>query len=174
MLFATFRYMMGSVARFLSQLYSDYSLYINFVVLIYGISILWVHNNLRAIVRRMEIGIVEIAKGDEPPYDYGKVFSNFSKIWKNKNQQSFSFIPSTRDLWFEKVNNADLPELLKINQEYVKMALHKNLGEPSESQFPTIVYIAWDEYRHALVRGLRKRFISPQEIKKRFEKRKKK
>ena len=48
MLFATFRYMMGSVARFLSQLYSDYSLYINFVVLIYGISILWVHNNLRA------------------------------------------------------------------------------------------------------------------------------
>jgi hypothetical protein len=143
-------------------------------VMVYGISILWVHNNLRTIIHRMEIGIVEIAKGDGPPYDYIRVFSNFSKIWKNKNKGLSSFVPSKRDLWFEKVNNADLPEILNINQEYVKMVLHKILGVPSVSQFPAHVFIAWEEYRHALIRGLRKRFISPQEIKQRFEKRKKK
>lgn len=174
MLFATFRYMMGSVARFLSELYSNYSLYINFVVLIYGISILWVHNNLRTIVRRMEFGIVEIAKTGEAPYDYGKVFRTFYQIWEKKNKDLFSFIPSKRDLWFEKVNNADLPGLLRINEDYVKMVLHKKIGEPLATQFPAHVFIAWDEYRHALVRGLRKRFITPQEIKKRYEKQEKK
>jgi hypothetical protein len=174
MFFATFRLMMGSFVRFLSQFYSKYSLYINFIVMVYGLSILWVHNNLRTIIRNMEIGIEEIAKANKPPYDYRKVFRNFYQVWKIKNQGLFSFIPSKRDLWFEKVNNADLPGLLNINEDYVKMALHKRIGEPLESQFPSHVYIAWDEYRHALVRGLRKRFISPKEIKSRTENQEKK
>jgi len=122
----------------------------------------------------METGIVEISKGYVSPCDYRKLFHDFYQIWKNKNQGTFSFIPSKRDFWFEKVSNTDLPELLNINEDYVKMVLHKKIGNPLATQFPAHVYIAWDEYRHALVRGLRKRFISPQEIKKRYEKREKK
>ena len=40
MLFATFRYMMGSMHWFLSESYSNYSLYINFVVMVYGMQYL--------------------------------------------------------------------------------------------------------------------------------------
>ena len=174
MFIATLRLMMGSIGRFFSQLYAEYSVYINFVVLLYGMSILWVHNNLRTVIRSMEKGIVQIAREDELPYNFKKTHNKFSQIWLNQNKGKYSFIPSRRDIWFEKVDSAELLNILNINPDYVKMALHKNLGEPAETEFPKHVYLAWDEYRHGLVRGLRKRFIDPKEVKQRLEKRNKK
>ena len=173
MFLATLHLMMGSIGRFLSQLYADYSSYINFAVLLYGMSILWVHNNLRTVIRRMEKGIVQIAREDAPPYKFNKIFNKFSQTWLNQNKGKYSFIPSNSDIWFEKVDSGELLKILNINPGYVKMALHKNLGEPAKTEFPKYMYLAWDEYRHSLVRGLRKRFIDPKEVKQRLEKRKK-
>ena len=98
-----------------------------------------------------------------------KYFAIFIKSGK-KRTGGIILYRSKRDLWFEKVNIADLPGLLEINEDYVKMVLDKKIGDPLASQFPAHVFIAWDEYRHALVRGLRKRFITPQEIKKKISK----
>jgi len=173
MILATLRLMMGSIGRFLSKLYGEYSMYINFFVLLYGMSLLWVHNNLRIIIQKMEKGIVHIAKEDAPPYNPKKIFNKFSQIWRNQNKGKYSFIPSKRDIWFEKVDSTELIKILNINPSYVKMALHKNLGEPARSEFSKYVYLAWEEYRHNLVVGLRKKFIKPKEVEQRLLKKQK-
>ena len=45
------------------------------------------------------------------------------------------------------------------------MALHKNIGKPERSKFPNHVFLAWEDYRHNLVIGIRKKFVDPKEIK---------
>jgi len=172
MFFATLQYMMGTVVRFLSQLYGEYSKYINFVVLLYGISLLWVHNNLRTAVSRMEQGMLHFAGEEGQTFNVKNIYKKFSKRWTDHNKGKYIFIPTIKDIWFEKVNSEDLLKILNINSDYVKMALHKNLGKPERSKFSRYKYIAWDEYRHGLVRGLRKRFIDPKEVRERLEKRK--
>ena len=97
----------------------------------------------------------------------------FSQKWKKENEGGSIFIPSKKDLWFDKVESRDLPDLLLIGPDYVKMVLYKSLGVPARSDIPDHVYLAWDEYRHALIRGIRKKFISPKEIKERLLKKKK-
>ena len=62
MFYAQLQYMMGKVVRFLSQLYGEYSTYLNFIVLLYGMSLLWVHNNLRTAIRGLEKGMVQFAE----------------------------------------------------------------------------------------------------------------
>ena len=73
MFLATMHLMMGTVGRFFSQLYSDYSTYLNFFVLLYGMSLLWVHHNLRTVVQRMEKGILQLAKAHSMPDDFAGI-----------------------------------------------------------------------------------------------------
>ena len=174
MLFATIQLMMGKVVRFLSQLYGEYSGYINIVVILYGFSLLWVHNNLRTAIRSMEKGMVHFAQEGGKSFSVKDVYKKFTKRWGDQNRGKFIFIPTKRDIWFEKVNSSDLPKILNIDADYVKIALHKNLGKPERSNFPEHKYIAWDEYRHGLIRGLRKKFIDPREVQKRLEQKRKK
>jgi len=162
--------MMGSVGRFISQLYSNYSFYINFFVLIYGMSLLWVHSNLRLVVQRMEKGILQVAKSDSAPSDFAGIARKFSQKWKEENRGKYFFIPSSKDLWFEKIEGNELVDLLMIGPDYVKMVLHKNLGVPERSAFPEHVYLAWEDYRHSMIRGFRKKFVSPKEIKQQLKK----
>lgn len=172
MYFATFQYMMGTVVRFLSQLYEEYSTYLNFIVLLYGMSLLWVHNNLRTAIRGLEKGMVQFAEEEGQTFNVKNIYKKLSKRWTDQNKGKYLFIPTKKDVWFEKVNSEDLLKILNINSDYVKMALHKKLGKPERSKFSKYKYIAWDKYRHGLVRGLRKRFIDPKEVRERLEKRK--
>jgi len=170
MLYEIFRYSMGTVVQFLSDLYSRYGSYINFVVMIYGISILWSHQNLRQIMKKVEVGIVKTAEEEGQPYNYKKIYNRFAQKWQNKTKGTTAFIPSKRDIWFNRVEQDNIIDLLNINADYVKMALHKNTGIPPTQDFREHEFIAWEEYRHSLVRGLRKRFIEPKEIKERLKK----
>jgi len=170
MLYEIFRYSMGTVVQFLSELYSQYGMYINFFVMIYGISILWAHNNLRQIMKKVEVGILKTAEEEGQPYNYKKIYSSFVKKWRGKTKNSSSFIPSKRDIWFDKIEQDKIIELLNINSKYVKIALHKNMGMPPKQDFNEYEYIAWDEYRHGLISGMRKRFIEPKDIKERLQK----
>jgi len=122
----------------------------------------------------MEKRMVHFAQEDNKKNNVKDVFKKFSKRWTDQNKDKQIFIPSKKDIWFERVNSADLLKILNINADYVKIALHKNLGKPERSKFPQHKYIAWDEYRHGLVRGIRKRFIDPKEVRERLEKRKRK
>lgn len=161
---AVFTLMMGTVGRFFGELYFQYHLYINFVVLLYGLSILWAHNNLRTIVRRMETGIVKLGGSEKFQKNYSAIQRAFSQRWNEANKGISYFIPSQRDLWFEKIEGPQLIDVLHINDDYVKMTLHKKTGEPKASEFPQHVYLAWEDYRHNLVTGMRKKMPDPKKM----------
>ncbi len=161
---ATLSLMMGTVGRFFGQLYSTYHLYINFFVLLYGLSILWVHNNLRTILQRMELGIVQINSIEKNHKDYINVQKMFSQKWMEANKGIYFYIPSQRDLWFEKVEGSQLIDVLNINTDFIRMTLHKKTGEPKANEFPQPIYLAWEAYRHGLITGMRKKKPNPKVI----------
>jgi hypothetical protein len=171
---AIFDLMLGTVGRFVGQLYATYHIYINFVVMIYGFSILWAHNNLRTIMQRMEKGIIHFSEVEKNRNDYADIQKNFAKKWKEKNLGTRYFIPTHNDLWFEKVEGSELVDLLKISPDYVKMVLHKTRGEPKEDDFPPHVFKAWSDYRHGLITGMSRKFIDPKVIKEKLKQKNKK
>ena len=90
-----------------------------------GLSILWAHNNLRTIVHRMEAGIVQIGSSEKFQRDYSGIRKAFSQKWNDANKGLHYFIPSQRDWWFEKIEGVRLIETLHINEDFIKMSLHK-------------------------------------------------
>ena len=96
MWFATFQLMLGKIGRFLSQFYGEYARYINFVVLLYGISLLWAHNNLRVAIRSMEKGMVHFAE------EAGQKF-NVREIYKNSPRNGWNIIRIKIFLFLQKL-----------------------------------------------------------------------
>ncbi len=154
--------LLGQVGRAILSFYLNYSFIVNGLVLLYAIFILWVHNNLRRVVHRMEAMMVEIAQemGEEP--DPQKVHQQFLQRWKNQYGDERFILPSARDFWFTRTNGAEVLDLLHIEPEYTRMALSKNLGKPEPETFSPYVYFVWQQYRHNLLIGLRSKLRDPQ------------
>jgi hypothetical protein len=119
----------------------------------------------------MEKLIVEIGKQEKQPYDYSRIFKRFLTQWQSIVEKKEFFIPSKHDLWFEKVQGSDLISLLCLEPEYVKMVMHKNIGDPKTNEFPKHVYVAWEQHRNNLLTGIRKKFESPKQVQMKLQKR---
>jgi hypothetical protein len=142
---------------------------IDAIVLLYGVIVLYAHNNLRNVVRRMESMMLEVANEIGGQLDFHQVHHLFAERWKSEWGARRIFLPTRRDLWFNRIGAAELVDLLHIEPDYIKMALHKNTGEPQAQDFHPVDYLLWEEYRHRLLTGLRSRLPDPREAKLRFE-----
>jgi hypothetical protein len=153
--------LIGDLGRSLLAFYRANSTVINVVVFIYGMILLYAHNNLRRAMQRLEWTILEIAKarGDSP--DPEEIQADLLARWQEQEAGKRVLIPSRTDLWVGFIDLGDMPALLHIRPEYVKMALHKLVGKPGHRAFSPIAYRVWSEYRHRLMTGLRSRVKDP-------------
>ncbi|OGO14693.1 MAG: hypothetical protein A2Y93_05870 [Chloroflexi bacterium RBG_13_68_17] len=161
---ALFELMLGKVGRAFLAFYSEYSPFINAAAIVYGGILVYAHNNLRALVRRMEAMIVECARDLGASPDPVLVHSRFAARWKQEHASRTAVIPSRRDLWLTRVPADGLPELLQIRPDYVRMAMHKMLGDPPARSFRPAVYRAWEHLRHQLLIGMRAGARDPDEL----------
>ncbi len=159
---------LGRIGRALLALYTQYSLIINPLVLLYGTVSIYAHSNLRKAVRQIEDTLLEIAQpmGDQP--DHRQVHQQLAERWKVAQGTKRLFLPSRGDLWFGFLDGAELIEALHIGPDYVRMALHKRNNWPRQTDFHPVDYRVWEEYRHRLLIGVRVKLPDIKALKARY------
>lgn len=160
--------MLGKIGRALLAFYNNYNMVISPIVVLYGVVTVYAHNNLRNVIRRMEGIMVEIAGEMADQLDYRQVHRQFVQRWKAEQGDKRLFLPSQTDFWFGFMDAAELIELLHIGPDYVRMALHKHMNQPSRRSFHPVDYRLWKEYRHRLLVGLRSKLPDVKEMKARY------
>jgi hypothetical protein len=162
---------LGRIGRALLALYRTYSLPISSVVVAYGIIMIYAHSNLRKVIRELEAMMLDIAGvlGEKP--DPGRVLNQLKQRWKAEQGDRRLFLPSRIDLWFGFIDTAELIELLHIGQDYVQLALHMHTGWPERKAFHPVDYQVWEEYRHRLLIGVRRKLPDIQQLKARYRER---
>jgi len=169
MVLAYIQVLLGEIGRALLSFYNHYSLIINGIVILYAVFILKAHQNLRSVIHSMEALMVEVG-GDVGKPDLERVYAHFLERWQQERGDQKYLFPSRRDFWLISVQGKELVNLLNITPDYLKMALHKNLGKPQRSEFSPFVYRVWEDYRHSLLIGLRSRLRDPEELKAEYKK----
>lgn len=156
------QYILGPFGREVLQFYKDYNLIINAVVIAYGLVLFYSHYVLWDMIRRIEAMILEISAtyGSELPLN--SIYQELVDQWNHQYQGKTFYLPKKNDFWFEKYMGGDVLDLLQINQDYVRMALHKLTGNPPMRDFKAIDFEMWQHYRLQLKKGLRVK--TPQEI----------
>lgn len=157
MVLAYIELILGSVGRWLLEVYNDYRLVIHLAVMWYALGILYVHNNLRQLVLGMEKLMVELASQSRHPEDYERLYRLFRQVWRKQAQDKLFTLPNRLDIWFERLPAEAVLDHLDINTEYLKFALHKRLGKPDRTEFNRQAYDFWQGHRHSLLIGLRPR-----------------
>ena len=145
----------GDTVRSLMQFYRQYSQIINALVVIYGFSLLWVHNNLRVAIKNMEQLMLHISSEIKDTSDHGRVHKQFVKKWNELMGNRRFVVPSKSDLWYERVMGDELINVLHIKPEYVYLVLKQD--KTADSNDLKKKYRAWQEYRHNLRVGLRRK-----------------
>ncbi len=164
MILALLEIMLGKVGRAFLEFYREYSPFINAAAVLYGCVLVYAHSNLRSAVRRMEAIILEIARGFGAQADVKLVHSRFTTRWKEEQATHTTLIPSRRDLWLTRVPSDSLPELLHVRPDYIRMVMHKELGDPPIRSFKPAVFRAWEHHRHQLLTGMRGGARNPDEM----------
>ncbi len=145
----------GNFVRSLMQFYRQYSQIINSLVIIYGFSLLWVHNNLRTVIKKMEQLILHIASELKDNTDYHRIHKQFVKQWNDLVAHNRFVIPSKNDFWYERKTGRELIDVLYIKPEYVYVVLKKQNDEAAEQDSMKKKFRIWEEYRHNLRIGIR-------------------
>ena len=162
-------FILGKVGNFLKDLYTSNTWWVNSIVIIYAIFILWTHNNLRKIVLRFEKDIVSLSKQSGKTSEIRFLHKSVLNKWHQENDTKKFWLPTINDLWYEVFSGKDIPKLLHFDSEYVKIALNKLNGYPSQEEYAPHVYLAWEEYRHRLLVGIRSNTPNPKIIKERLK-----
>lgn len=159
-------FILGKVGNYLKDLYSSNTWWINCIVVIYAILILWTHNNLRKIVKNFENDIVSLSKKPGKNSEIRFLYKSVLNKWHQENDAKKFWLPTINDLWYEVFTGKDIPKLLHFDIEYVKIALNKLNGYPPQEEFVPQVYLAWEEYHHRLLIGIRSYIPDPKKLKK--------
>ena len=147
--------MLGRVGLGLVSFYQQHSLILGAIAMSYGAVTVYAHTNLRRVMGGIEEAILASSRalGEQP--DARQVHQRFVQAWKTEQAGKRLFLPSARDFWFRSLEVADLPELLHIGTDYVRVALHHAIGWPPREAFHPVDYGVWEEYRHRLLIGIR-------------------
>jgi len=162
-------FILGDLGRALLNFYQNNDVWINTIALIYGAVLIVSHRNLRNLVHQMEADILDIAGSFQGSVNYTRISQLLRQRWEEKYHEVKVYIPARTDLWLHRVKKSELLELLHIDGEYIKLALHRLSGTPDRKSFTRISYRVWDEYRHRLLTGIRSRIKDPEEILKQLE-----
>lgn len=147
--------LLGDIGRFLRDLYFENAVWINAIVVLYALGIIWNHGNLRKLYFNIEKLILDHVQTGNNGLDTEKIFDDFSEAWLKLYTGVNFIVPSASDLWFEKINAKDVLSLFFIDKPFVKMVLHENTGSPSIKVFSPEEYRVWLDYVHNMRRGLR-------------------
>lgn len=154
--------MLGKSGRFLLGVYNEYHVFLDVIVVAYGLALIWAHINLRRLVSKMEKAILDISDEGGTPPDPELVFEEFTRRWRASSGESKVLIPTRNDLWFASVQPQDLVEILGLQPDYVRVVLAKaeKIGpiDPKSDR----VFRAWEAYRHQLRIGIRARYMEPE------------
>lgn len=156
------RWALGPLGREVLQFYEEYNVIINVIVLLYGVVLFYPHYTLVNVVNRIERMIQEISKALGPQLKIDLLHKTLVNEWNDKYQEKVFILPTKNDLWFERHSGEGIIELLEIDQDYLKMALHKITGKPSMKSFRAIDFKIWEKYRRQLKKGIRSN--TPSEI----------
>ncbi len=117
--------MMGKTGRYLLDLYYEYHLLINAIVITYGVSLVWAHMNLREMVHEMEKLILKVAAslGSTPNPD--EIFTTFAKEWQEVPEKQRSLNSTRTDLWLTMIARKEMVKYLGIRPDYVRVVLSK-------------------------------------------------
>jgi hypothetical protein len=159
---AVIELMLGNTGRFLLAVYDDYHFFINAIVILYGLLLIWAHMDLRRWVHRMEKNILDLAQKSGSPPDPQVVHEAFLGAWKISQDHRKIIIPSRNDLWFSKVGAGELAEILGIQPDYIRVVLTKAGGLVPVGTVSKKTYRVWESYRHQLLIGIRARYMEPE------------
>jgi hypothetical protein len=149
------RWALGPWGREILQFYQEYNVAINAVVIIYGIVIFYPHFTLVKLINRLERMILEISSRHDQPDDFEKIWATLFDRWMAENRNKTFILPTKNDLWFEPFSGEKVFELLQIERDYIRIALHKQTGHPPQRSFEAINFKIWEKYRRQLKKGLR-------------------
>lgn len=153
--------MLGDLGKVLIAQYNVYHLPVNLIVILYGTVLMWAHLNLRRVVRQMEALILDLAKSSASPLDVPHLFDVFQQQWKEVRTGNKLFLPTSNDLWFSRMEPADLIEDLKLQPEFLCVVLSKAGYIASPGTLSKQTYRVWELYRHQLLIGMRAHHLEP-------------
>lgn len=154
-------FMLGDLGKSLIAQYNEYHLIINLIVMAYGTLLMWAHLNLRRVTRQMEAVIIELARNSESPLDVQHLFEAFNERWKRSSTHKKLFLPTRNDLWFYRVDSAELVENLKLQKEFLCVVLSKAGFLETPGTLSKQTYRVWELYRHQLLMGMRAHHLEP-------------
>lgn len=150
------RWALGPVGRELLQFYSDYSIPINIIVLIYGAILFVPHYSLIATINRIERMILYLSASRGAALDdLDALYEELIEEWISKMEGKNLLLPTKNDFWFELHPASEITTLLQIDKDYIQMALHKLTGNPPLRSFEPVKFQVWQKYRRRLKKGLR-------------------
>lgn len=164
-------WMLGSFGRYLLELYQSDFFWINLVVVVYAVLLVVAHNNLRKSVlafERLAKSLQNQNQNRERNSEFETTFKQAACEWKKLYQGEKLLIASPKDFWFETVQKSDLPDLLFLSPDYLKVAAEIGLGKQASKEVQPHIFIAWEEYRYNLLRGRRSILKDPQVIKRKM------
>lgn len=153
--------LLGDVGRFLRDLYFENAVWINPIVVLYALGILWNHGNLRKLYFNIEKLILDLARTGNNELDPEKIVDDFPEAWLKLYTGKNFFVPSASDLWFDKINAKVVLGIFFVDKPFVRMVLHQNTGNPSIKVFSPEEYRVWLDYVHNMRRGLRINLKNP-------------
>lgn len=156
------RWALGPLGREVLQFYQEYSLVINILVVLYGIVIFYPHFTMVNLINRLERMILEIAEQFGAPLNFETMCQELKARWTEENQEKSLFLPTKSDLWFVRFPASEVLDLLQIDENYLRIALHKLTGNPPLKSFKAVDFKILEKYRRQLKKGLRSN--TPEEI----------
>jgi hypothetical protein len=162
-------FFLGDFGRAALDFYATYAVWINAIALVYGIVLIYAHENLRRFIRRIEATIVSYAHTFDGPQRYAQIRKKLIEDWAETQADQSLWIPHRTDLWIERIKKRALLDLLHIEPEYIKLVLHTMTGEPKRTEFSIGRYRVWSEYRHRMLTGIRSRIKHPEAMLEKFD-----
>jgi hypothetical protein len=153
--------MMGKTGRYLLDLYQEYHLLINIIVITYGVSLVWAHMNLREMVHEMEKLILKVAASLGSAPNPEEIFTTFAKEWQEVPEKQRVLIPTRTDLWMTMIARKEMVNYLGIRPDYVRVVLSKAGLISEDGGLEKQEYRVWERYRHQLLTGVRARHLEP-------------
>lgn len=157
------RWALGPIGREALLLYTEYNLPINLIVLLYGVILFIPHFSLIKTINRIEQMILAMSSSaGSSPKDIEALYNELIDKWSSMVHGKTLVLPTKNDLWFELHEAPDVLKLLQIDEDYVRMALHKHTGDPPLRLFTPIKFYVWEKYRRRLKKGVRG--LTPDEV----------
>ena len=158
-------FMLGRLGRAMLSFLEQNSLAFGSIVMLYGVVLVYSHSNLRGVMRQIEQVIMDCAQALGGKPDPRQVHEQFVQRWKAEQAGRRLFLPSAKDFWFGSLNVAELPELLHIGTDYIRVTLYKATRWPPREAFHPVDYEVWEEYRHRLLIGVRIKLPNIEQLK---------